>query len=116
MKKIITALAGLATAGAAFAQVDPTQPMVVGVGNSNAKPGEVIVTHQTAPAASSSSTETTTLEKFVVTGSLLGHGRKATLPSRSSAPQASSTAGATAPAAAKAAQAPAAPGPSSPLP
>jgi hypothetical protein len=72
MKKIITAIAGLATAGAALAQVDPTRLMIIGVGNANAKPGDVIVTNQTA-TASSTSTDLTTLEKFVVTGSLLGH-------------------------------------------
>lgn len=76
MKKIIAAFAGLATAGAALAQVDTTHLMIVGIGNANAKPGDVIVTNQTA-AASSTSTDLTTLEKFVVTGSLLGHDKKA---------------------------------------
>ncbi len=81
MKKVITALAGLATAGAAFTQVDPTHLMIIGLGNANAKPGDVIVTNQTAPA-SSSSPDLTTLEKFVVTGSLIGHDQKAADPSR----------------------------------
>ncbi len=80
MKKIITAIAGLATAGAALAQVDTSRLMIVGIGNANAKPGAMIVTNQTAPA-NSASTDTTTLEKFVVTGSLLGHDKKAPRPS-----------------------------------
>jgi hypothetical protein len=111
MKRILTALAGLATAGAAFAQVDPTHLMITGLGNANAKPGDVIVTNQTAPAGSSS-TDLTTLEKFVVTGSLLSHDRKAPPASAIEATQASKPEGATAPAASKPAPAPAPAGPS----
>jgi hypothetical protein len=99
MKKIITAIAGLATAGAALAQVDTTRLMIIGVGNANAKPGAVIVTNQTAPAnATSTDTSTTTLEKFVVTGSLLGHDKKGQKPSRLEATKASGPEGPAAPA------------------
>jgi hypothetical protein len=91
MKSALIILAGLATAGSALAQVDPTHLMIVGVGNANAKPGDVIVTNQTA-SPNSSSADTTTLEKFVVTGSLLGHDRKgAAVAGSSGAPAPAST-------------------------
>ena len=70
MKKTLAVLAGLAVAGAAFATVDTTRPMMTGRGNVNARPGKVIVTNQTAQPASD---EALKLEKFVVTGSLLAH-------------------------------------------
>ncbi len=97
MKKIIAAIAGLATAGAALAQVDTTHLMITGIGNANAKPGAVIVTNQTAPA-NASSTDTTTLEKFVVTGSLLGHDKKGQKPSALEATKAPGPEGPAAPA------------------
>jgi hypothetical protein len=75
MKNVLIALAGLAAASAALAQVDPTRVMITGIGNTNAKPGDFVVTNQTE-SSSSSTSDTTTLEKFVVTGSLLGHERK----------------------------------------
>ena len=75
MKTLIITLAGLATAGAAFAQVDPTRPMLTGRGNVSTRPAQVIVTHQTSPAApeQARSDDTVKLEKFNVTGSLLPH-------------------------------------------
>ena len=77
MKTLIITLAGLATAGAAFASVDPTQPMVTGRGNVAAKPATLIVTNQTAPAPAKAD-DTVTLDKFQVTGSLLPHAAVAT--------------------------------------
>ena len=73
MKTLIIALAGLASAGAAFASVDPTRPMVTGHGNVTARPAQVIVTNQTNPAPATKADETVSLEKFQVTGSLLPH-------------------------------------------
>jgi len=76
MKTLIITLAGLATAGAAFASVDPTRPMVTGHGNVTARPAQVIVTNQTStttPAATAKPEDTISLEKFQVTGSLLPH-------------------------------------------
>jgi len=75
MKTLIITLAGLATAGAAFASVDPTRPMLTGRGNVSARPAQVIVTHQTSPAApaQAKSDEPVKLDKFQVTGSLLPH-------------------------------------------
>ncbi len=67
MKNIIALLAGLAIAGTAFAQVDPTRPMVTGRGNVEVRPARVIVTNQTKTNPG----ETLVLEKFQVTGSLL---------------------------------------------
>lgn len=67
MNKLLVAIAVLAMAGAAVAQVNPTRPMVTGRGNVDARPGKVIVTNQTAPKAE----EPQRLEKFMVTGSLL---------------------------------------------
>jgi hypothetical protein len=67
MKKLIVTIAVLAMAGAAVAQVDPTRPMVTGRGNVNSRPGKVIVTNQTGSKVD----EPRTLEKFVVTGTLL---------------------------------------------
>jgi len=67
MKKLFVTIAGLALAGAALAQVNPTRPMVTGRGNVNSRPGTIIVTNQTA----AKSAETVKLENFVVTGSLL---------------------------------------------
>jgi hypothetical protein len=72
MKRTIAIVAGLAIAGAAFAQVDTKRPMVTGRGNVNGHPGKVIVTNQTDPKAD----EAIQLEKFVVTGSLLPHGKQ----------------------------------------
>ena len=69
MKNILAIIAGLALTGAAFAQVNPRQPMLTGHGNVNGRPGKIIVTHQTA----GQSGETVQLEKFVVTGSLMKH-------------------------------------------
>ena len=68
MKNIIALLAGLALAGAAAAQVNPTHAMLTGRGNVDATPGRIIVTNQTAET-----TESIKLDKFVVTGSLLKH-------------------------------------------
>ena len=77
MKTLIITLAGLASAGAAFASVDPTRPMVTGRGNVTARPAQVIVTNQTSttPATpdKAKADETISLEKFQVTGSLLPH-------------------------------------------
>jgi hypothetical protein len=80
MKNVLITLAGLALAGAAFASVDPTQPMVTGRGNVSAKPATLIVTNQTsttpvtpAPADKTPNDDTVNLEKFQVTGSLLPH-------------------------------------------
>jgi hypothetical protein len=77
MKKLIALLAGLAIAGAAWAKVDPTRPMVTGHGNVTTSPQKVIVTNQTAatPAApaNGSSDAVLKLDKFEVTGSLLPH-------------------------------------------
>jgi hypothetical protein len=75
-KNILITLAGLALAGAAFASVDPTQPMVTGHGNVATKPATLIVTNQTstAPAADAATKDDSVkLEKFEVTGSLLPH-------------------------------------------
>lgn len=69
MKKTLVLFAGLALASAAFAQVDPTRPMVTGHGNVSGRPGKVIQTNQTATTAP----ETVKLDKFVVTGSLMKH-------------------------------------------
>jgi len=73
MKTLIITLAGLATAGAAFAQVDPTRPMLTGRGNVSAKPAQLIVTNQTSPATPAKADDAVQLEKFQVTGSLLPH-------------------------------------------
>ncbi len=69
MKKILAIIAGLTLAGAAFAQVNPSQPMLTGHGNVDGRPGKIIVVHQTAGQAG----ETVRLDKFVVTGSLMNH-------------------------------------------
>ena len=69
MKKLLVLLAGLALAGAAFASVDPTRPMVTGRGNVDARPGQVIVSNQTKPKTGEN--ELVTLDKFEVTGSLI---------------------------------------------
>lgn len=76
MKKLIVSLAGLALASAAFAEVNPTRPMMTGRGNVSLRPAQVIVTNQTAHAAKPE--ETVALEKFQVTGSLLRKPAKAT--------------------------------------
>jgi hypothetical protein len=73
MKTLIIALAGLASAGAAFASVDPTRPMLTGRGNVTARPAQVIVTNQTSPATPAKPDDTVQLDKFQVTGSLLPH-------------------------------------------
>lgn len=80
MKKLIVIIAGLALAGTAAAQVDPTRPMLTGRGNVNARPVNLIVTNQTpatAPAATTpdqkKSEETVEMSRFQVTGSLLPH-------------------------------------------
>ncbi len=75
MKTLIIALAGLATAGAAFAAVDPTRAMVTGRGNVSTQPAPLIVTNQTSPtpATPAKADDTISLEKFQVTGSLLPH-------------------------------------------
>ena len=69
MKKLLVIFAGLAIAGAAVAQVNPARPMLTGRGNVDARPGKVIVTNQ----ADIKPAEAVTLDKFVVTGSLLKH-------------------------------------------
>jgi hypothetical protein len=69
MKKLIVTLAGLALAGAAFAQVNPARPMVTGRGNVDHRPGKVMATNQTQ----TKTTEMVKLDKFEVTGSLLPH-------------------------------------------
>jgi hypothetical protein len=72
MNKLLVLLAGLAIAGTASAQVDPTRPMVTGKGNVNARPGQVIVTNQTATnPAKPDEKEAVALDKFEVTGSLI---------------------------------------------
>ncbi len=74
MKTALATIAGLALAGSALAGVDPTRPMVTGRGNVTAQPQKVLVTNQTAPAAQAAPAapdDTMTLEKFVVTGSLI---------------------------------------------
>jgi ribosomal protein L21 len=68
MKTMIAFLAGLALAGAAVAEVNPTRPMLTGRGNVAVSRGQVIVTNQTASAAD----DTIKLDNLVVTGSLLG--------------------------------------------
>lgn len=70
MKTLIITLAGLASAGAALAQVDPTRPMVTGRGNVSMHPQKLIVTNQTSTAPATSEAPVK-LEKFQVTGSLL---------------------------------------------
>ena len=67
MKNILVLIAGLAVAGAALAQVDPSRPMITGRGNVSVQPAKVIITNQTG----AKSEEMVKLEKFVVTGSLL---------------------------------------------
>ena len=71
MKKLTAIIAGLALAGAAFASVDPTRPMVTGRGNVDARPGKAIVTNATDK--NQAADDTTKLEKFEVTGSLMKH-------------------------------------------
>ena len=73
MKKILITLAGLALAGTALAQVDPSRPMVTGRGNADRLPEKVILTNQTKEK----SDDSLKLEKFVVTGSLLPKSAKA---------------------------------------
>lgn len=77
MKKILVTFAGLAMAGAALAQVDPTRPMITGRGNVSARPDAVIVTNQTSTTTTTTTTtkteEPVQLDKFQVTGSLLPH-------------------------------------------
>lgn len=68
MKKILITFAGLALAGAAVAQVNPTRPMLTGHGNAAIQPAKIMVTNQTDPKGE----ESIKLEKFIVTGSLLG--------------------------------------------
>ena len=74
MKKLLVSLAGLAIASAAFAQVDPSRPMVTGRGNVVAQPVKVIVTNQTAAKPN----DAIELQRFVVTGSLLRQSTPAT--------------------------------------
>ena len=69
MKTLLTAIAALAMAGAAVAQVNPARPMVTGRGNVSTLPSKVIVTNQTEAKPE----EAVKLEKFVVTGSLMKH-------------------------------------------
>ncbi len=86
MKKLIAMIAGLALAGAALAEVNPTKPMLTGRGNVTVRPSQVIVTNQTADKPD----EGINLDKFVVTGSLIlvdpahpmltGHGNVGTRP------------------------------------
>lgn len=71
MKKILILVAGLAFAGAAFASVDPSRPMVTGRGNVDVRPARVIKTNQTATATPAATEDTINLDKLVVTGSLL---------------------------------------------
>jgi hypothetical protein len=80
MKKLTAIIAGLALAGAAFASVDPTRPMVTGRGNVAARPGKAIVTNATDKDQSAG--ETTKLEKFEVTGSLMKNAQSAKKPAR----------------------------------
>jgi hypothetical protein len=76
MKTSLITLAGLAIASAAFADVDPSNPMIIGFGNTRSRPGAVVMTNQTAPATPIPG-EPTTLDKFFVTGSLIGRAPKA---------------------------------------
>jgi hypothetical protein len=73
MKTLIITLAGLAMAGAALAQVDPTRPMLTGRGNVSTRPAQLIVTNQTSPAIPAKADQPVQLDKFQVTGSLLPH-------------------------------------------
>jgi hypothetical protein len=70
MRRIFATIAGLAIATAAQAQVDTTRPMLTGHGNVEARPNKAIVTNQTAVNPND---QAVTLEKFVVTGSLIHH-------------------------------------------
>jgi len=75
MKRLFVTIAVLAMAGAATAQVDTTRPMLTGHGNASARPQKTIVTNQTA---AESGGQALTLDKFVVTGSLIqGPAKKA---------------------------------------
>ena len=67
MKKACLLIAVLLLPAAAFAQVDPTRPMLTGHGNVEARPQRLIVANQTA----AKSGDTVKLEKVVVTGSLI---------------------------------------------
>lgn len=78
-KQLIATLAGLAIAGAAFASVDPSRPMVTGRGNVDARPGQLIVTNQTA---AKDKDDPVKLEKFEVTGSLIKNAKSAKKTSR----------------------------------
>jgi len=78
MKKLLALLVVTALAGAAFAKVDPSQPMVTGKGNVAARPGQVMITNQTKTAAEKTDEKKPMeLTKFEVTGSLLRPAAKA---------------------------------------
>jgi hypothetical protein len=83
MKELLITLAVLACAGAAFAQVNPTRPMMTGRGNVEARPARVIKTNATdaTEAATAAADAAVQFEKFVVTGSLMKH-RPAVPPAR----------------------------------
>ena len=72
MKNKLVAIAGLALASAALAQVNPARPMVTGRGNTDLLPGKVIVTNQTNEKTDLA----LKLDKFVVTGSILPQAAK----------------------------------------
>lgn len=74
MKKLLVLLVLPVLSTLAFAQVDPSKPMVTGKGNVTAAlPGRVLVTNQTqtTPAPAPEADKTVQLTKFEVTGSLL---------------------------------------------
>jgi hypothetical protein len=80
MKKLLTVLVVTVLANAAFAKVDPSQPMVTGRGNVAALPGRVLITNQTKSEPEAD--KAVQLTKFEVTGSLLRPTAKATLPAK----------------------------------
>ncbi len=66
MNRTSLILLTMALPAAAFAQVNPAQPMVTGRGNVGVRPAHVLIANQTAKPDDS-----VQLDKFVVTGSLL---------------------------------------------
>jgi len=78
MKKLLVLTVLTALTGAAFAKVDPSQPMVAGKGNVSARPGQVMITNQTKPAAGKTDeNKPVELMKFEVAGSPLRPAAKA---------------------------------------
>jgi hypothetical protein len=72
MKITLVTLVSLAAATAAFAELNPSLPMVTGSGNVITHPVHSVVTNQTAASQAAGTDQASiTLEKFVVTGSLI---------------------------------------------